>query len=332
MTTQRRSKASIPPLAVLALVLSGSLFRAVSSSCSPNDPSTNFSSGLSLPFVHAQPWSTLRAAIADGRFQDAEHILQLAQPSADKQFWNGVLLLHERRTFASIRALERAAHLKDTGRTETLLAVDYLLLNQRILAADAIGRALHLQPRDPMTLYLRGRLEFVSDNFKSSRRDFSAVVAEEPDDYRTLYYLAVSEWRLGDNVSARNDLRRAVDVLGCHRLNFPLAPYTLAQVELDLGKATEALKAAQLALTMAEAEPASQRDTEETAKILVERGNIEDRLGRSQKAEDDLERAVKLDPYLAEGWYLLAHVCRQRGKAADATRALKQFQQLRSEL
>jgi tetratricopeptide (TPR) repeat protein len=333
MARQRRK----PPLAgkvVVAYVLTCQVWslHASSSPCDPSDPSANFSSSLSLPSVQALPWSKIRETIAEGQFQEAERSLKATHLSAAQQFWYGVLLLHERSTFASIRCLERAAHLGDTSQTETLLAADYFLLNQRLLAADALQRALRLQPADPMAHYLRGRLEFVSGSFDKAQQDFAAILAQEPNDYHSLYYLGVSEWRVGDSVAARKTLRRAVDVLVCHRLNFSLAPYTLAQIELDSGAATDALRHADLALTMARQPSINSRDADEVANALVLRGKIEDHLGRSMLAEQDLQQAVKLNPYLPEGWYLLSHVYRKIGDERQALSALKRFEQIQRQL
>ncbi len=328
------SKRATRYLAAVAGVLScvACTFGAASGPCDPRDSSATFSSGLSLPQAEALPWSEIRAQIAAGNFAEAERLLEAVQPSAERQFWSGVLRLHERKTFASIRSFERAARLNDTSQTETLLAVDYFLLNQKTLAADALQRALRLNPHDLMALYLQGRLDFVGDSWVEAREDFAAVLAREPNDDHSLYYLGLSEWRMGDNAAARRDLQHAVDVLNCHHLNFPLAPYSLAQIELDSGDAAEALHQSDLALEMAESVAAGFKNSGDLAKLLLLRGKIEERLGRPKEAEQDFQHSLKLDPYLAEVWYLLARVYRSEGKNTQAARALKEFQQIQSQL
>lgn len=305
---------------------------ALAARCVGSDPSATFSSQLSLPLAPAPPWAGARDAIVHEDYKEAENILQTAPSSASRWLWEGVLLLHERRTFASIQSLEQAAHLRDNSEVETLLAVDYFLLNQRLLADDALIRALQFDPNDAMAFYLRGRLAFVSDGFDKARQNFAATLAQEPNDYHSLYYLGFSEWRMGLNSGARKDLQRAVDVLNCHHLSFSLAPYTLSQIEFNAGDVAAALNHSDLALKMSESAPLKNRDAEEIARILTLRGKIENHIGHSKEAEQDFERVVKLNPYLAEGWYLLARLYREEGKHAQAATALKNFQQLQSEL
>lgn len=331
----RRQQRNLFPLVIAAVPLllhNVILFAGASGPCTPHDPSASFTTHLSLPDAGTLPWTTVRKAIAQGRYPAADALLRAAPASADRWLWRGVLLLHQRRTFGSIRTLEQAARLHESSQVETLLAVDYFLLNQRILAGDSLDRALRLHPRDAMALYLRGRLEFVSGNLGRAFRDFRATLSQEPDDYHALYYLGLSGQRMGQNAAARKYLLHSIAVLTCQHLNFPLAPYTLAGIDLDAGVAAEALKQANLALTMAESPGARNSSSEEIAKILVARGKIEDHLGHRADADRDLEQAVKLNPYLAEGWYWLAHVCREQGKTAQAARALEQFQKIQNEL
>ena len=60
--------------------------------------------------------------------------------------------------------------------------MDYLLLNQQHLAEQAIAKALALSPQDHRSLYLRGRLDFVTHDFSKAADDFRAVLETEPSD------------------------------------------------------------------------------------------------------------------------------------------------------
>ncbi len=300
--------------------------------CTSNDPSVTFTANLGLPAAQSEPWNAIRQSILTGNFTQAENLLHPTPPSADRWLWEGALLLHERKTFASIRSLEQSARIKDTSVVETLLAVDYFLLNQRSLAADAIARALHLDAQNTLALYLRGRLEFISASFSQARKDFSAVLATEPHDFHSLYYLGFCEWRLGQNDKARRTLLDAVEALTCHHLRFPLAPYTLAQIEVNEGEIESALTHINLAAQMTEAPGEKASDSEFAAKALALRGKIENALGRKVNAERDLEQSVKKDPFRAESWYLLAHLYEKDGKKAQAAEALNQFRKIQSEL
>jgi hypothetical protein len=54
-------------------------------------------------------------------------------PGAERSLWTGLLLLHSGKPFASIRSPEKAARFYNSSTIQTMLAVDYLLLNQRQL-------------------------------------------------------------------------------------------------------------------------------------------------------------------------------------------------------
>jgi tetratricopeptide (TPR) repeat protein len=300
-------------------------------SCTANDPSVSFSGNLGLPAAHVRPWIALRAAILQRQFNRANELLRDTPPSATRWFWQGVLMLQEQKTFASIRNLEQAAHAQDNCRTERQLAVDYFLLNQRMLAADALGRAFRFNPHDGLALYLRGRLSFVSDAFLPAERDFGAFLTLEPNDYRGLYYRAISEQHLGQGALAQKHLRRSVDVLVCHHLSFWRAPYALAQIRLQNDEAEEAMRDVSLSLEMAHASVTESRPTA-LATILVLRGKIEEHLGKADAAEGDWRQAVKLDPYRADAWYLLARLYRKQEKLSQAQHALEQFRRIQSEL
>ncbi len=119
-------------------------------------------------------------------------------------------------------------------------------------------------------------------------------------------------------------------MLTCHHLRFPLAPYTLAQLELNAGENPSALTHINLAVQMAEAPV--EKDPELAAKALALRGKIEVALGRRADAEHDLEESVKEDPLMAESWYLLARLYQEEGQKARAAAALNQFRKIQSEL
>ncbi|MBZ5563212.1 MAG: tetratricopeptide repeat protein [Acidobacteriia bacterium] len=243
-----------------------------------------------------------------------------------------MLLLQKKETFASIRALEKAADLLDTSTAETMLALDYLLLNQRLLAQQALDRALTLTAEDSRALYLRGRLRFIRNDFRAARADFTAVVRSEPNDYRSLYYCGLSEYRLGNGAAAQKNLLQALEALTCHHISFYLVPKDLSEIELAAGQAEAALAHATTALTMAE--KASSEDTlrEEVQDALLMRAKVHTALGSLSDAEADLRQALALNQDLDQAWYLLAKVYRQRGQTKRAEEAIVQFQRIRDEL
>ena len=323
---------TFPLLLALAGLLVGALPARAQTNCTGVETSGNFSSTLSLPPAVDPQFAPIRVAIAQHLFLNAESLLGNVPPGAEASTWQGILLLHEGKTFASIRSLEKAARFRDSSTIETLLGVDYLLLNQRQLAEQAIKKALTLSPGDTRGIYLQGRLHFVSHDYPKATEEFRAVLEKEPDDYRSLYYLGFSEWRAARADVALRHLRRAVDVVKCLPVNFALAPQTLAELELQNGDLNNALAHADLALSMASqsADEADKRDG--AADILLDRGKIHQALGKQEDAIEDWQRAVQLNPALGGAWFLLAHLYRQRGEKQRADDALNHFQAIHEEM
>jgi Tfp pilus assembly protein PilF len=52
-------------------------------------------------------------------------------------------------------------------------------------------------------------------------------------------------------------------------------------------------------------------------------------MGERDAATADLEKAVDLDPSLAEAWYRLASLCEQEERPADAHQARRRFKELK---
>jgi len=320
-------------LLMVATTLSvGPRYAVADTSCSTLDASVTFSSTLSLPPASGTPFVEIRAAIAQGHFDLAADLLRKAPRGEQQSLWRGMLLLRLGKTFDSIRSLEEAAHFHDTGTIETLLAVDYLLLNQRQLTVQSVQKSLALEPGNKLALYLRGRYNFVTHNYAQAIGDFQSVLKTEPNDYRTLYYLGYSEWRLGDTGAASRDLRRSVDIIQCKHIDFVLAPQTLAELELQTNDLAKALADADWAFQTAAQSKDPESKNDGASNILLLRGKIHAALRRQPEAIEDWRQALKLNPALAECWYLLAHLYRQRGEVELANQALTHFKALHEEL
>lgn len=302
------------------------------SSCSTLDASVTFSSTLSLPPTSSAPFVKIREAIAQGHFELAANLLDKTPRGAERSLWRGMLLLHLGKTFASIRSLEAAAHFQDSSTIETLLAVDYLLLNQRQLTVRSIQKSLALEPGNKLALYLQGRYDFVTHNYSQAIEDLQVVLKTEPDDYRSLYYLGYSKWRLGDTAGASRDLRRSVDIIQCKQIDFIAAPETLAELELQTNDLAQALADADWAYRTAAQSKDLEDNIENASNVLLLRGKIHSALRRQPEAIEDWRQALKLNPALAECWYLLAHLYRQRGEVDLANQALTHFKALHEDL
>jgi Flp pilus assembly protein TadD len=76
-----------------------------------------------------------------------------------------------------------------------------------------------------------------------------------------------------------------------------------------------------------------QEDNRDAASnVPLVRGKIHLALGKQQEAIEDWHRALELNPALAECWYLLAHLYRQRGERNLADDALARFKTIHEEL
>jgi tetratricopeptide (TPR) repeat protein len=167
---------------------------------------------------------------------------------------------------------------------------------------DKIFRLESVPPLERIAFALLGRAErdFVTHNFSKAKEDFRVVLETEPDDYRSLFYLGYSKWRLGETGGASRQLQRSVDIIQCTQINFVLAPETLAQVELQNGDLDNAFVHSNLALSMA-AQSKNQEDNLENAPdVLLLRGKIHLALSKQQEAIKDGDRTLEVNPALAE--------------------------------
>lgn len=319
-------------MAAVLLVTSPSQLLAVSQNCSGNESSEDVSGWLTLPPTQVAELMAIRSAISRGELLKARELLQIIPSDGQRRLWEGVLLLHERRTFASIRKLEELAQTEESGPIETLLAVNYLVLNQRQLTQQAVDRALKLDPDDPRSHYLRGRLRFVLHDFAGAITDFSSVLTKKTNDFHSLYYRGFSEWLLGNVAAAQTDLTRSVDVLSCQHIHFPFALQALAQLELETGQISAALNHTNLGLNTGGRIRGRGPRPEEIADILLLRGKVHIALGHQGEAENDWHRAIRFNPNLETGWYLLARLYQQRGETKLAAEALMQFQKIHDDL
>lgn len=300
--------------------------------CENMEPSATFSLDLALPPTQSPQLGSVRALIAKGDFKGAEKLLSSLPSSSGLWLWKGILLLKLQETFASIRALEKAAAIQDSSTIEAMLAVDYLLLNQRILAKGALTQGLKLNGSDARVLYLLGRLRFMVNDFSGAQKNLSAVLKAKPDDLLSLYYLGLSEWRLGHENEARRELSDAVKVALCLHIIFPPIPETLAKLELEMGDASAAVEHCSQALKMAGESNGGKGDKDQMAKAFVVRGKAYAALHQTQSAQKDWQQAVTLNPKMPEAWYLLSRIYQKEGKKTLATEALNHFKKIQNEL
>lgn len=300
--------------------------------CANVEPSATFSLDLALPAAQSPQLGSVRALIAKGDFKGAEKLLSSLPSSSGLWLWEGILRLRKQQTFASIRALEKAAAIQDSVTIEAMLAVDYLLLNQRILAKGALTRGLKLNGSDVRVLYLLGRLRFMVNDFSGAQKDLSSVLEVKPDDLLSLFYLGLSEWRLGHENEARGVLSKAVEVALCLHVAFPPIPETLAKLEIQMGDASAAVEHCSQALKMAVESNGGKGDKDHMAKALVVRGKAYAALHQTQSAQQDWQQAVSLNPQMPEAWYLLSRIYQKEGKNTLADEALNHFKEIQNEL
>jgi len=284
---------------------------------------------LGVPNAQDSSWAHVRDLISQGKLEIANQLIGSAPSTAEGLLWKGVLLLQRHQTFDSIRALEDSARIADGSAVETLLATDYLLLNQRILAQEALDQAMKLNSEDPQALYVLGRLRLIENDVAGARNGFMAVLKHYPREYHCLYYLGLCEWRLGDNAEAKGFFVRGLDELMCRRANFPSLALDLSQLELQLGEAPDALKHSNMAVQIASQQKSNDQ---QLANILLVRGKVYLALGRRSEAEIDWQRAVSLSTTLAEGWYLLARSYQARGDTTLAANAIAEFRKIKDDL
>lgn len=137
-----------------------------------------------------------------------------------------------------------------------------------------------------------GNSAFTAKDYPAARRAYVKALAVDPDNLVALVNLGMAEFQSGDHAKARDLLEKSV------RLRLDTAPawLTLGIIHMDADRFPEALAALSQAALL---DPANPRVRNFLGVVIGRRGWIDG-------AQQELRRAVELDPAYADAHYNLA--------------------------
>lgn len=260
-----------------------------------------------LPGAHGMLGTAL---LAQGYY--AESIPHLVQAQADGLL--GIALLNVNRLAEAAAKLE-AALAKRPDDPDLLY---YLAQAHGRLSKYYADRVLETAQGSARSEQLMGEASAAAGNREAAAKHFRAALAARPDLRDAHFALGELALRSGDYESADREFRAEAD----------LAPgsaevaYKLGSVLLNRGQVTEALRWLSRADTLQPGMP----------ETLLELGKATAASGDAASAAKLFERVVSLEPrsqLAATAHFQLSQLYRKLGRAADADRELRFFQQLR---
>ena len=227
----------------------------------------------------------------------------------------GVALLEAGRPAEALNKLEAALQ----SRPDDADLLYYLGQAHASLSRQVLDRLLAQHADSPRARQLTAEMQAAAGNRLAAEREFRAALALRPE-LRGIH-LALGELYLsaGDYEQAEREFRAEAGVApGDSR-----TAYRLGSVLLNQGNTTDALAYLKRANEL-------RPDMPET---LLELGKAEAIAGQSSAAEKSLRRVIELEraSQLAESAHFqLAQLLKKEGRAAEASREMSRFQELRS--
>ena len=232
---------------------------------------------------------------------------------------DGVSLLRQGSTFASIRAFRRALASGD-ARAHLPLAEAYFLLNQHKFFEEEIAQAKSSRPSDAEPYYVAGRYLFqTTSRFDDASREFEQALLRDPNHIKARCYLGISLKNTQKTAEAETQLLKAVELLEAAKSSFYLPYQTIASLYLEMGREDEAAAAIKKAVAMAPNVALNQ--------FLL--GKIAWTQKNGPAAIASLRTAISLDEAFLEAHYLLARILETQGDSAGASQQIAEFKALK---
>jgi tetratricopeptide (TPR) repeat protein len=187
-------------------------------------------------------------------------------------------------------------------------------------AIRALTSAAALAPADDEIPYDLGRISYQMRRYGEAAAQFRRAIALNPQSHKAHDNLGLATEALGDVDGAIRHYMKAIELVHRDHPRYDVVYANLADLMLKRGDHRQAFD---LAAEAAERNPDDARNLFLTAKALV-------KLERLEVSIKWLERAIAVDPLLPEPRYLLAQTLRRLGRAEDADRAFKGFQEARA--
>lgn len=159
-------------------------------------------------------------------------------------------------------------------------------------APSALAQEKKFVPRQLAEALAEGNAAFVAKDYPAARSAYQQALAIEPENLIALVNLGMAEFQAGDNAKALELLEKAVRL----RLETPPAWLTLGMIHMDADRFPEALAALSQAALQ---DPRNPRVRNFLGVVIGRQGWIDG-------AQQELRRAVELDPAYADAHYNLA--------------------------
>jgi tetratricopeptide (TPR) repeat protein len=222
---------------------------------------------------------------------------------------------------AALATLERLIALNGQNVDALKVQARGLYLAGRDAEAErALTAAAALATTDDEIPYDLGRMYYQQKRYGEAVEQFQRAIRLNPRSHKAYDNLGLATEALGDVAQALRHYLKAIELVHTDHPDYDVVYANLADLMLKLG---EHRKAFDLAAEAAQRNPDDARNFFLTGKALV-------KLERYDASLRWLERAATLDQSYPEPRYLLAQAYRHLGRAADAERELKAFEDARA--
>jgi tetratricopeptide (TPR) repeat protein len=308
--------------------------------------------GQDAPGNSEPPLAQARAFLADNKVEQAERTVRgylvQHQASADAHFLLGLILFRKiRAETLEDRALsggsdapskldgskfrqenakaslaeytEGAKYEKPTASDLKIVALDYVLLGSYGDASKWLARSVEENPKDPEAWYYLGRSRYNENRFEEAIQAFLNCLELEPRNVKAQSNLALSYAGLNRIPEAQAAFRKAIDwQIDASAKN--VEPYIdLGDLLIQQNRLQEAVSYQVQAVQIA---PRESRAREKLGSAYLTLNDL-------PAAQEQLERAVGLDPRNPGSHYLLGRVYRKQGQAEKAKEEFDRFQTLK---
>jgi tetratricopeptide (TPR) repeat protein len=237
-------------------------------------------------------------------------------PGGDGAFWSGYVKLRLGNPGGAIRDLRRAQKTASAPHVRKTLAAAYYAERQYVLFRGLMEAETRESPQDFAPHYYLGRhCDTDLRDFAAAELHFRAALDRAPAHAPSHYYLGFALEKLGRAAEAEASFARARELAPA----FPEPWSGLARLRLTAGRAEEALPLAREAVRLAPQDAAGRK--------LLARALTT--LGRTGEALAEWTRAAELDSTDASVRYQIYRAALALGDRALATRARREYEDLR---
>jgi len=273
--------------------------------------------GLSTHEPHLE---AARSLIRQGKLPEAEKEIQAVLDSGhdcyDARALLGLIRFHQNRPADSLAEFTRAAEFqKPSAGVLTVVALDYVKLDDLASADKWISAAIRMEPADAIAWRYLGGIRYGENRFDDAIKAYQECLKLHPEDVPAEDGLGRSMEGLNREDEAGAAYRTALDWQARSKSSYPQPLLHLGSLLLRQGRAGESLT------YLLQADALSPGDPE----TMTQLGMAYTQLKQFDKAQSELERAVAAEPGNSHIHWLLAGVYRKQGLTEKAEEENRKF-------